>query len=89
MQTLTAGQTRPTTIQGAGKDEPIPFNRVGDAGSIGFDRAQVVEGLPSLRLTVSRHAPNAGPAALASASHVIGTRSGAGLSHVLGEHGVR
>jgi hypothetical protein len=30
------------------------FNRVGDAGCIGLDRAQVVEGLPSLRLAAGR-----------------------------------
>jgi hypothetical protein len=38
----------------AGNGEPIPFNRVGDAGSIGLYRAQVVEGLPTLRLAASR-----------------------------------
>ena len=37
-------------MQAARNDEPIPFNRVGDAGRIGLDRAQVAEGLPSLRL---------------------------------------
>jgi hypothetical protein len=36
----------------AGNDEPILFDRVGDAGSIGLDRTQVVEGLPSLRAEV-------------------------------------
>jgi hypothetical protein len=35
-------------------DEPIPFNRVGDTDRIGFDRAQVAEGFPSLRLAASR-----------------------------------
>jgi len=38
----------------AGDDEPIPFNRVSDAGRIGLDRAQVAEGLPSLRLAAGR-----------------------------------
>jgi hypothetical protein len=32
-------------MQAAGNDEPIPFNRVGDAGRIGLDRTQVTEGL--------------------------------------------
>jgi hypothetical protein len=41
-------------VQAAGNDEPISFNRVGDAGRIGLDRAQVVEGLLSLRLTAGR-----------------------------------
>ena len=41
-------------MQAAGNDEPIPFDREGDAGSIGRDRAQVAEGLPSLRLAASR-----------------------------------
>jgi hypothetical protein len=31
-----------------------PFDRVGDAGRIGRDRAQVAEGLPSLRLAAGR-----------------------------------
>jgi hypothetical protein len=34
----------------AANDEPIPFDRVGDAGSIGLDRAQVVERVPTLWL---------------------------------------
>jgi hypothetical protein len=41
-------------VQAAGNAEPIPFNRVGDAGSIGLDRTQVVERLPSLRLAAGR-----------------------------------
>jgi predicted RNA-binding Zn-ribbon protein involved in translation (DUF1610 family) len=41
-------------VQAAGNDEPIPFNRVGAAGRVGFDRAQVAEGLPSLRLAAGR-----------------------------------
>src|SRR5580692_10623175 len=41
-------------MQAAGNDEPIPFNRVGDAGRIGLDRTQVVKGLPSLRLAAGR-----------------------------------
>jgi hypothetical protein len=32
-------------VQAAGNDEPIPSNRVGDAGRIGLDRTQVTEGL--------------------------------------------
>jgi len=39
-------------MQSTGNDEPIPFSRVGDSGRIGLDRAQVVEGLPSLRAEV-------------------------------------
>src|SRR5882757_10006862 len=34
--------------------EDIAFNRVGDAGRIRFDRAQVTEELPSLRLAAGR-----------------------------------
>src|SRR6266849_4470831 len=41
-------------VQAARNDEPIPFNRVGDAGRIGRDRAQVAEGFPSLRLAAGR-----------------------------------
>jgi hypothetical protein len=41
-------------VQAAGNDEPIPFNRVGDAGRIGLDRAQVAEGLSPLRLAAGR-----------------------------------
>src|SRR5580704_7426839 len=41
-------------VQAAGDDEPIPFNRVGDAGRIGVDHAQVAEGFPSLRPTAGR-----------------------------------
>ena len=41
-------------MQAAGNDEPIPFNRVGDDGRVGLDRAQVAEGIPSLRLAVGR-----------------------------------
>jgi hypothetical protein len=41
-------------VKAAGNDEPIHFNRVGDADRIGLDRAQVAEGLPSLRLAAGR-----------------------------------
>jgi hypothetical protein len=41
-------------VQPAGNNEPIPFNRVGDAGHVGRDRVQVAEGLPSLRVAVGR-----------------------------------
>ena len=37
-------------MKAAGNDEPIPFNRVGYAGRIRFDRTQVAEGPPSLRV---------------------------------------
>jgi hypothetical protein len=43
-------------VQAVGNDEPIPFNRVGDAGRIGLDRTQVAKRLPSLRLTAGRTA---------------------------------
>jgi hypothetical protein len=33
-------------VQAAGNDEPIPFHRVGDAGRVGLDRAQVAEWTP-------------------------------------------
>jgi hypothetical protein len=45
-----AGLSEGHRVQAAGNDEPIPFNRVGDAGRIGLDRVQVFEGLSSLRL---------------------------------------
>ena len=41
-------------MKAAGNDEPIHFNRVGDASRIGLDRAQGAEGLPSLRLAAGR-----------------------------------
>ena len=41
-------------MQAAGNYEPISFNRVGDAGRIGRDRAQVTKGFPSLRLAAGR-----------------------------------
>jgi hypothetical protein len=41
-------------MQAAGNDKPTPFDRIGDAGRIGLDRAQVGEGLPSLRLAAGR-----------------------------------
>jgi hypothetical protein len=40
-------------VQAVENDEPIPFHRVGNAGRIGFDRAQVAQGLPSQRLADS------------------------------------
>src|SRR5712664_4263651 len=49
-----AGLGEAHRVKAAGNDEPIPFNRVSDAGRIGLDRAQVIEGLPSLRLTAGR-----------------------------------
>jgi hypothetical protein len=63
LQPTPAGLGEAHRVQAAGDDEPVPFNRVGDAGSIGLDRAQVVEGLPSLRLAPGRliesvHDPN-------------------------------
>jgi hypothetical protein len=41
-------------MKAVGNEEPIHFNRVGDADRIGFDRTQVAEGLPSLRLAAGR-----------------------------------
>ena len=41
-------------MQAAGNDEPIPLKRIGDGGRIGLARAQVAEGLPSLRLAAGR-----------------------------------
>jgi hypothetical protein len=41
-------------VKATRNDEPIPFNRVGDTDRIGFDRAQVAEGFPSLRLAAMR-----------------------------------
>jgi len=49
-----AGLGEANRVQAAGNDEPIPLNRVGDAGRIGFDHAQVAQRLPSLRLTAGR-----------------------------------
>ena len=55
LQPLPAGLGETHRVQAAaGKDEPIPFNCVGDAGSIGLDRAQVVERFPSLRPAAGR-----------------------------------
>src|SRR4029077_9208757 len=55
LQPLPAGLGEAHRVQAAtGNDEPIPFNRVGDASRVGLDRAQVVERLPSLRLAASR-----------------------------------
>ncbi len=47
LQPLPAGLGEAHRVQTARNDEPIPFNRVGDAGRIGLDRAQVAEGLPA------------------------------------------
>jgi hypothetical protein len=54
LQLLAAGLGEAHRMQATGNDEPIPLNRVGDAGRIGRDRAQVAEGLPSLRLAAGR-----------------------------------
>jgi hypothetical protein len=45
-------------MQAAGNRQPILLNRVGNPGRIGFDRAQVAEGPPSLRLA-DREGPEA------------------------------
>ena len=47
---LPAGLGEAHRMQAAGDDEPSPFNRLSNAGCIGFDRTQVAEGLPSLGL---------------------------------------
>jgi hypothetical protein len=54
LQPPPAGLGEVHRVQAAGNDEPIPFNRAGAAGRVGFDRAQVAEGLPSLRLAAGR-----------------------------------
>ena len=42
-------------MQAVGNDEPIPFNRVGDAGRIGLDRTQVVERFSDFAIIPSIH----------------------------------
>jgi hypothetical protein len=54
LQPLPAGLGKAQRVKAAGNDEPIPFNRVGDAGRIRRKRAQVAQGLPSLRLAAGR-----------------------------------
>src|SRR5882757_6421711 len=54
LQPAPAGLGEAYRMQAAGNDKPTLFDRVGDAGRIGRDRAQVAEGLPSLRLTAGR-----------------------------------
>jgi hypothetical protein len=40
LQPLAAGLGGAHRVQAAGNDEPIPLNRVGDAGRIGLDRGR-------------------------------------------------
>jgi hypothetical protein len=47
LHSAPAGLGEAYRVQAAGNDEPIPFNRVGDAGRIGLARAQVAKGLSS------------------------------------------
>jgi hypothetical protein len=54
LQPLATVLGEPHRVQAAGNDEPIPFSRVGNASRIALDHAQVVEGLPSLRLAASQ-----------------------------------
>jgi hypothetical protein len=49
-----AGLGEAHRLQAAGNQQPTPLNRVGNPGGIGLDRAQVTQGLPSLRLAAGR-----------------------------------